>query len=578
MSRKSRRSGVRPAPAPPAPEPVAAAEPPTDPYAAFVDREWDLHFLPDDEPELVDEKALHALMKDWRHGRATRTLGQALGDAYYALFSIVVIGAMVVNAVLSSQTAMASCVTPECVAGRTLVPWALLFGVAALSLSVASMFGPVLASAAEGFWLMEAPISRRRLLRGRLWGIITAAFAIGAALAALVAALAGVALPLVLAWALGTGATASGLMAWSALEQAAERTVPARVVRALASLAAALLVGEMVAVSAGWWGAPEVGRLTQTPWLVAAVAGAVTVVAGALAHRRLDAIRRARLLSGGSLVSGMQGAMFALDLGLARDILVEREAAERGHVRPTRGRGTGAGALVWRDLQRLGRFPKPLVGFVVSILVPYAADALGLAPLNPLIGSIALMVALIPFLGSLRVLSRTGGLARMLPFTTGQIRSATMVVPAAFALGWAMAVVPALVGVAGEPSRRPAEAALLALAMGGAGLLGSVRWQTARQVDYGVPMLATGAGALPPTLLFNLFRGFDVVALITAPAILGADPLWSLGLAGVVFGVLRAGMNMEDMQAEAAEQQRLLEAEKAKAKAPEKVRIQRPAR
>ena len=64
-----------------------------------------------------------------------------------------------------------------------------------------------------------------------------------------------------------------------------------------------------------------------------------------LAGLRLGRIRRARLLSGGALVSGISGAFFALDIGLARDIVVERRAIERGHVRPRRGKGVGlAGA------------------------------------------------------------------------------------------------------------------------------------------------------------------------------------------------------------------------------------------
>ena len=74
-------------------------------------------------------------------------------------------------------------------------------------------------------------------------------------------------------------------------------------------------------------------------------AGVGLAVALRSAGQRLERIRRARLVSGGSLVSGMQGAMFALDFGLIRDILVEREAAERGHVRPTKGRGLGVTAI-----------------------------------------------------------------------------------------------------------------------------------------------------------------------------------------------------------------------------------------
>ena len=72
-------------------------------------------------------------------------------------------------------------------------------------------------------------------------------------------------------------------------------------------------------------------------------------------------------------------------------------------------------------------------------------------------------------------------------------------------------------------------------------------------------------------------RGFDVVALIAAPTILGATPAWSLGMAVAVFLFLRAGFNVGEMQAEAEETRRELEAEKAKASG-EKIKVSRPAR
>ena len=77
----------------------------------------------------------------------------------------------------------------------------------------------------------------------------------------------------------------------------------------------------------------------------------------------------------GTSVGSLNGAMFALDLGLARDILVEREAATRGHVRPVAGRGVGAFSLVWRDVQRLARFPRPIVGVGGAVLVRYVRSA-----------------------------------------------------------------------------------------------------------------------------------------------------------------------------------------------------------
>ena len=48
-----------------------------------------------------------------------------------------------------------------------------------------------------------------------------------------------------------------------------------------------------------------------------------------------------------------------------------RDAAiERGHVKPTVGRGTGLTALLWRDLQRLTRFPRPLIALAASVVAP----------------------------------------------------------------------------------------------------------------------------------------------------------------------------------------------------------------
>ena len=533
---------------------------------------------PEAEPVAVDEKALHDLMKDWRHGRASKTIGQVLGDAYFALFSLGLLGAMAVNLLLNSQKNMAGCSTDSCLAGRTLLPWVLLFCAGTLALSAARMFGPVLASAAEGFWLMDAPISRTRLLGGRLRGIILGSFGVGAFLGAVLTLPSGVPLDAVAGWALAIGLLSSALMAIAGVEQSLERRWVVRVIQTLFSLAAAATVLVMVLVSAGTMSLVKPPLGDAAGWVIAGVAAVVTVLFWLLAYGRLTQIRRARLLSGGSLVSGMQGAMFALDFGLARDILAEREAVERGHVRPTVGRGLGVQALVWRDVQRVFRFPKPLLGLLAAVFVPYAVDALGLGFVMPLLAALALLVALVPFLGSLRVLTRTGGLARMLPFTTAQIRSATMIVPAVLALVWGVLTAPAVLGFTAGATRDPLDAAMTGLAIAAAGLLGAVRWQTAKQINFNTPMMATNAGALPPGLIFNLFRGIDVCATVTAPIMLGAPPYWALAITAVWFFALRAGMNMEDLQEEAKEQQRQVADEKAGKTTVTKTKIARPQR
>ncbi|MGC4154754.1 MAG: DUF6297 family protein [Propionicimonas sp.] len=539
----------------------------------------EFYFVPDFEPVEVDEKDLHDQIKLWRHGRATRTLWQVISDGYVAVFSVIVLGAMLGNVLVQAQSGAAACSTDECSLARLMMPTAMVLASFTLTLAVARLFGPILASAAEGFWLMDAPLRRRRLLRGRLLLPVLIAGVLAAGFTALVAALSGMDVVSVLLWTAAAGVGSSALMALAGAEQGIERTTGVRSVLWLFGLATLAVLLAVVSIAAGWLpvglgSSLEVARWVVLGVLAASVAGLVVWLG--LAMRRLEQIRRARLLSGGSLVSGMQGAMFALDFGLIRDILVEREAAARGHVRAARGRGLGIWALIWRDLQRLARFPKPWIGLAVSLVVPYAVDALRMSQLNPLLSGLALFIALVPFLGSLRVLTRTGGMARSLPFKTSTIRTAAMAVPAGLALVWTALATPAFIGIAQTGADRvPVVGLLTALVTGIAGLFGAVRWVTAKRPDFSVPMMATPGGAMPPTLMFNLFRGIDVVAAITAPVILGAPPTWSLGIAGLIFVLLRGTFNMDELK---AEQEALKRQQQAEQRSREKIKVARPTR
>ena len=573
MSKKSRKL-IRATPAADAGPAVPVAVPvPDEPERTF-------YFLPDAEPLPVDEKDLHAEMKLWRHGRATRTIGQVIQDSYVMLFSVVMIGAMATSVVLRAQGSLVGCDTESCVSGRLLLPTATLFACWALALGLARLFGPVLASAAEGSWLMDAPISRRRLLRGRLVPPLALSFGIAGLATGLVGALSGLTWLQVLAWAAAAAAGSAALVAFAASEQPRERVVVTKALQAVFGAAALGVLLVVVSVAAGWLPGSVVSEAGGAAWALAGVAAAAVValvVLLRLAVSRLEQIRRARLVSGGSLVSGMQGAMFALDFGLIRDILVERRMAEKGHVRPTRGAGLGLMALVWRDVERLKRNPSAFLGLAMSLLVPYAADALRMSQLNPLISGLALVAGLVPFLGSLRVLTRTGGLARSFPFKTAQLRTASMAVPAVLALLWGLAATPAFIGIASTGADRSVTNGLgVALITALAGLFGAVRWVTAKKVDYQTPMMATASGALPPGLIFNLFRGLDMVLLVTGPLILQLPMYWSLGIAVIVFVGLRGSFNMDDLRAEQEAAQRDLAAAKQAKAAPTK--IPRPSR
>jgi hypothetical protein len=368
----------------------------------------------------------------------------------------------------------------------------------------------------------------------------------------------------VVVWAAATALSAAASVAFAAAQQGIERHRLTHLATYLFGLLAIGALFSVIGVAAGWFSlglSENVG--IELGLIMIAASILVLLISAVLAGLRLAQIRRARLLSGGALVSGISGAFFALDIGLAHDIVVERRAIERGHVHPKRGKGLGLQALIWREWQRLWRFPQPLLVLAATIVVPYAADALGMSTLTPVLAALALFGATVPLLGGLRVLTRSGGLARCLPFSLARIKLASIAVPAILAGLWAVATVPAYLGFGDGALQRPVqEAALIAIATGAAGLLAAVRWTQAKGVDFGAPMVASQAGAFPPGLVTNLFRGFDVCIITTAPLLLGGSPWWSLGIAAIAAVILLNSMDAETLRARQAEQQKQLAAQK----------------
>jgi hypothetical protein len=506
-------------------------------------------------------RELKGMIRDWRRGRATKNLGEAFQDAYVVVIGALMIGAMIINVILNAQRVVASCVSASCLSARTVLPWAAFAGAVAVALSVSRLFGPVLASAAEGFWLLDAPISRAKMLGLRLVAAVVVAFIGGGAMGALVSALTGSGQTEVIIWSLATALSAAAAVAFAAAQQGIERHLLTRIFTYLFGVLAIVALMLVVGVAANWVQLGFAGGLgSQLGLIMIGFSGAVLLASFVLARIRLARIHRTRLLSGGALVSGISGAFFALDVGLARDIVVARRAMEIGHVEPVRGRGLGLEAIIWREWQRLRRFPQPLLLVGATTVVPYAADALGMGRLASVFAALALFGATIPLLGGLRVLTRSGGLARCLPFSLARIKLASITVPAIVVAIWTVSVAPAFAGFGDLSSRRNlSDAVLMAVATGSAGLLAAIRWTQAKGVDFGAPMIATQAGAFPPGLMTNLFRGFDVTLLITAPMLLAVSPLWSLILAAIVAAILLNSMDAEALRARQAEQQKLLE-------------------
>jgi hypothetical protein len=283
-------------------------------------------------------RELKGLIKDWRSGRATRNVLQAMSDAYVAVFGAVMIGAMVVNVILKAQRTIAQCTSLSCLSARAVLPWAAFAATVAVALAVSRLFGPVLASAAEGFWLLDAPISRAKLLSSRLVGAVFAAFLGGAVVGALISALTGSGLIEVLVWAGATALSAAASVAFAAAQQGGERHVLTRVATYVFGILGVGALFSVVGVAAGWFSLSLSSNVGIELGVIMIVASAlVLLVSAVLAARRLGQIRRARLVSGGalalpatSLSSGAPSNAATCTPNAARDWVLRRSSGGNG--------------------------------------------------------------------------------------------------------------------------------------------------------------------------------------------------------------------------------------------------------
>jgi hypothetical protein len=269
--------------------------------------------------------------------------------------------------------------------------------------------------------------------------------------------------------------------------------------------------------------------------VVAAVAGVVLL---GLAYRSLHLIRRERLVSGGNLLPGISGALASLDLTLFYDILVARHWRARSSVRVVRGRGSGAGALVWREVVRLRRTPQVLVGLAAALVLPYLATALGLGHVMVIVVTLTGFAAGVGLFTSLRVLSRTASLLRCFPLPASTVRLACLGVPCVVLVLWSLATTPAVHGAVGGAW---GSSVAVALACGAASATAAVRWMTSHPPDYRLPLITSPMGAVPTSLYVSVLRGFDVLLLGTVPLLISptaTGAMWTAGLMAAVLAFL----------------------------------------
>lgn len=485
-------------------------------------------------------RELRAQLRHWRRGRAEVSLGQVLSDAYVAVFSTVVLGAMGISALLETRAfAGIACTSPHCTAARAAAPALSVLGLVAACLWLCRLLGPMLVTPAVGSWLLAAPVDRRDLLRPRLLATFAASFVGAGLVASPLAVVAGLGPAAVV----GTGVVAASCgSATVALCVLAQPVAGPRVGAANAVVAATLWCGLVLVV------ADPSGLVAGAAWpawdggatLAGSASVVVAVVLAVVADRTLPKLGRVHLAPGGSLAPSLSGALSGLDMALVHDILLARRWRLRSRVRPVRRMprrlGTGAPALITRDLLRLRRAPVTVVALAASLVLPHLVTTLGGGRVTVLVGATTGFLAGTSLFPALRVLVRTPGLIRSFPQSATVLKAATMTVPGAVLVLWGVATAPAL------------HASLdvgwgTAVAAGGSvGLLSvaaATWWLTAPLPDYQMPLVSSPAGGVPPALLLAATRGFDVVLLgalplLVLPPLAGAATT-ALVAAGVVW-------------------------------------------
>lgn len=406
------------------------------------------------------------------------------------------------------------CTSQGCQDARGLLPWVVAGGTLVVLWALARTFGPVYAAPSVASWLMETPLDRGVLLRGRLRLLLVAFALAAAAVAAAAGLLAGFGASATAGFALLVAALAATGIAVAVLGQSASRNP----VLVLAALALASTWGSLLALTLHR--APELTRPEAAPgwwWLLGAVLLAISAGAAMAASWLTRRLPRRDIVRGGTLVPGLGGALANLDLALTYDVLLAYRWRSRGSARSRRGGPSGPGALIWTDLIRISRSPVWLVLLASAVVVPYATQTAGAERVVLIVIAGCGFVAGLPFLSALRVLTRTAGVARQFPGSLGATRGAALAVPAALLACFGLACVPAVHRAVDVPW---ATAVLLGIASGLSGLAAAVRWVTGRPPDYGRPLVSSPAGAVPTNLYGSALRGFDILLLTTAPMLL----------------------------------------------------------
>jgi hypothetical protein len=477
----------------------------------------------------VDVRAIRTWVR--RTQAAHKERGETLGNFYFALLFILIVGGMLYRQVRAVVWPVE--VTASELGGVSLI--LVMVGVLFIALR---RLGPLALSRPAASWLLTAPVDRRRLLAPSM-----RLAAIGAAVAG---ALAGIAivghvgprpvpgraevlLPVVGALA-GAGILLAALAA-----QAGRRCGPVLDNAAYLLLAAGLaglVVDSAVAAphASGGWPADQV---------LLGVVAALTLVVGAFfasAVRKLARTPNERILEASKTAGTLADSAFGVEPSFVTE-MVERRYWARRRLRSSRLPGR-LPVLMAQDLLLVCRRPRRLLWLAGATALP---ALLAHAPAW-LLGSAVLIGAFLAAGTSTATVRTDAGnpvMLRVLGLSSRQTVTQRLLVPGVLAGLWAAAAFGLLTWLGALPA---GPWWVLGLALGPVGAVGAVRRARVGFVDNSLLPIDTPMGSISTGPVLASVIGFDAL-LLGLPAVIAvaAPPLsWTTVLVQVALGVLGA--------------------------------------
>jgi hypothetical protein len=432
---------------------------------------------------------------------AHRERGETLGNYYFALLFVLIVGGMV-------HKQIAAVVWPEAPDASELAGTSLILVIAGGLYLALRRLGPLALSRPAASWLLTAPVSRRRLLLPSL-GVAL----IGAAVAGAVGGLAVLghvaARPVPGADALLplAGSLAGGALLLVALGAQADRWWSAWSDNAAYLLVAAGLAG-LVADSA--LGAPLAAPGWPAASVTTALAGTLAVVVTpllGLAVRRLATTPNERILEASKTAGTLLDSAYGVEPSFVTE-MVERRYWARRKLRSHR-LGARVPVLVAQDLLLLRRRPRRLLWVAAAATLP---ALLAHAP-GWILGVAVLAGGLIAggvTAGTTRTDAGNPVLLRLLGLSSRQVIGQRLWVPGVLCGLWYTACLALLHGLGDLPAG-PWWA--LGPALGPVGAAATMRRARVGFVDNALVPLDTPMGSVSTGPLLNAVAGLDVLLL-----------------------------------------------------------------